>query len=141
MEGPPEPGVAAPLARAEELLRQSAIGPWPPEVERLVATTGELAENAGEDWSRAAVALFDDQHAADTAFRFEESAYVFWKRDAVDDARACLAAADAFRAGDPSSNPVAGACAELLLAGALESIRARRDPEPSAEPSKAGEAG
>ena len=43
-------------------------------------------------------------------------AYVYWKWGEDDDARACLAAADAFRSRAPADLPLARVMLELLLA-------------------------
>ena len=66
--------------------------------------------------------IFAEPFRSHTAARFEETAYVFWKRDREDDARACLAAAAAFRAGDARQNPVAKAMVERVLAPVLQKL-------------------
>jgi hypothetical protein len=73
--------------------------------------------------------LYAQPFATLTARRWEESAYLFWKGAREADARACLAAARAFRAGEPSSNPVARAALEVVVAPALEGVQDAADDE------------
>jgi len=132
--GEPEP---AALRRAEELVRGAEAGPWPPATEAL----RPLAERLGEVTRGAVIVseaqrreqlervletgleeVFSEPFCQRTAARFEETAYVFWKRDREEDARACLAAAAAFRAGDAKANPVAKAMLEVVLAPVLEKL-------------------
>jgi len=127
----------AALARAVELVRDAAIGPWPPEAKALHALAerlGELARGAvivsgarrREQIDRALgdalPELFAEPFAERTAHRFEETAYVLWQSGRVDDARACLAAAARLREGDPQENPVARALIELVLAPVLRQL-------------------
>jgi hypothetical protein len=130
----PEP---AALRRAAELVSGAEAGPWPPAPEVLQP----LAERLGEVTRGAVVVsealrreraeqvlesgleeIFAEPFSSHTAARFEETAYVFWKRNREDDARACLAAAAAFRAGGAKENPVAKAMVEVVLAPVLEKL-------------------
>ena len=122
------------LARVAELVKDREIGPWPPANEALEQAAGKLGEiqkgtivvsGARKREQRdqalidAADSVFGETAARLTAQRFEETAFVLWKRGDEADARACLAAADAFRAGSPGENPVARAVLEVLLAPVL----------------------
>jgi len=136
------------LARAGEMVRQHAIGPWPsglPVLEKLAEKIQELAksplvvspaarrERAQSLLGEAQAEVFAEPAGAHMAERFAESAYVFWKMGNEADARACLAAAKAFREQGPADNPVALALIETLLAPVLASLD---EPAPSApEPS------
>ncbi len=119
------------LATASELVRKGAIGPWGPPTGSLAELTEEsLAEMAAheagaEDWSDLTERIFDRDEQSIAAERLEESAYVLWKLEREDDARACLAAALTFRAGAPRENPVALTLTEVLLTPALEGLRTR----------------
>ena len=66
-----------------------------------------------------------------TAMRLEETAYVLWKREREDDARGCLAAAAAFRAGDAAANETARAMLEATLAPIFQ--KAEAGPEAAAD--------
>lgn len=131
-------GDAASLERAATLVREGSIGPWPPEEERLRELASALQEAAegrvivsgaarrerveaalGECIAQAFAAARDRQAAQ----RLRESAYVFWKTDREEEARACLAAARAFEEGGLERNPVARALVERMLGPALESLR------------------
>ena len=57
-----------------------------------------------------------------TARRLDETAYVFWRRDRLGDARACLAAATAFRDRTPDFRDLGRAMLEVVLAPVLKSI-------------------
>ncbi|MDH3212598.1 MAG: hypothetical protein OEM05_08945 [Myxococcales bacterium] len=133
--GDEENGAA--LERAADLVRRREIGPWPPGSEVLGSLAEELAElgrsrilvspasrreRAESLLQEGAVRIFDDAFAAATSRRFEESAYVLWKREAVAEARACLAAARAFRAQAPGDNPVARAILDVVLEPALRKL-------------------
>lgn len=118
------------LARATELVKKGSVGPWGPSVAELSARVEsrveeEAAKQPGsEDWSGLAVEIFGGEPAQISAERFRESAYVFWKLDQEEAARACLAAAEAF-ARDEGANPVAQAMTEALLSPAVEGMRSR----------------
>ncbi|HEY5658380.1 MAG TPA: hypothetical protein VIY27_11390 [Myxococcota bacterium] len=133
------------LERAVALVSGKELGPWPPREEdtRAVAQRiGEIGsgvilvsgvqrrEQVRRCLDEALDALYADPFAALTARRWEESAYVFWKGGRETDARACVAAAQVFRAGRPSENPVARAALELVLAPALERVRESAEDQP-----------
>ena len=139
---------AAALARASEMVRKHEIGPWPsglPVLEKLAERIQELAksplvvspaarrERAQTLLAEAQAEVFADPAGAHAAQRFAESAYVLWKTGSDSDARACLAAAQAFRDQSPGENPVALALLETLLAPVLASLDepAPREAEPS----------
>jgi len=147
-DGSPTPGELARVAlaadgardagdttRALALLRDQSIGPWPPRDETLseiVERLGEISEGAvvvsaaarQEQLDRvlddAVERVFDAGFAACTANRFEETAYLFWRRGAPEDARACLAAADAFRGSKAGFRDLGRAMLEVVLAPALK---------------------
>jgi hypothetical protein len=129
-----EPGQ---VERAAELVRKRELGPWPPEAERLNETAERLAEigrrriivsephrreQVSEELEQALGGVFEDRFATATARRFEETAYVLWKGGAVDDAKACLAAARLFREKTPADNPVARTVLEVLLEPVLRKL-------------------
>jgi hypothetical protein len=131
---------AEPLDRAVELVRKGSLGPWGPPARRLAeGIEGLLEEEAKRDpgeerWSIVAGEMFRDERGEAAARRFEESAYVLWKLDQADDARACLAAATAFRDASPEDNSVAAACAQALLEPALSALRSRPKERPEERP-------
>jgi hypothetical protein len=117
-------------ARVLELVEKGLLGPWPPPEEALRPTAAKIAETRDakivvsgatlqerfeEILGEAAEVTYDEGFSATTAARFEESAYVLWKMGRADEARACLAGAQAFREGEPRSNPVARALLGRLL--------------------------
>jgi hypothetical protein len=125
------------VARALVMLRDQSIGPWPPSnqtLSEIVERLGEVAEGVvvvsaaakQEQLDRAldeaVEQVFDASFAGSTANRFEETAYIFWRREALDDARACLAAADALRGSQPAFREIGRAMLEVVLAPALKSI-------------------
>jgi hypothetical protein len=123
------------LARAAELVKKGTVGPWGPSPQELADRVEErLSDQAktepdeareAELWQELAELIAGGEHADTNAQRFRESAYVFWKLDQEDDARACLCAAEAFANQPVSENPVAVTMTEVLLAPALEGLRAR----------------
>ncbi len=125
------------LDRAVGFVRDKQLGPWPTDPELLPKFAERLAEVArsqivvsaphrGEQvdgiLAEALEEIFHEAAREATAQRFEESAYVSWKRDAEDDARACLEAAREFRERPPRENPVARALIEVLLEPALRKL-------------------
>jgi len=125
------------LDRAVAFVRDKQLGPWPTDPDALPKFAERLAEVAqsqiivsgprrGEQvdgiLADALEEIFDASAREATAQRFEESAYVSWKRDAEDDARACLEAAREFRERPPRENPVARALVEVLLEPALRKL-------------------
>jgi hypothetical protein len=142
---------AGDLERAVALVRDQSIGPWPPPNETLseiVKRLGELAEGVvvvsaaakqeqlDRELDQAVERVFDAAFAACSANRFEETAYVFWRGDAPEDARACLAAADAFRASKSEFRELGRAMLEVVLAPALKAMdRPPESAESGDEPS------
>ncbi len=123
--------------RAAELVRERELGPWPPAGEALQRIAERLGEagkgriivpgarrrgQVAQLFDGALVELFGERFALHTAQRFEESAYTFWKRGVAGDARACLAAAVAFRERAPTDNPVARAMFEVWLGPVLSKL-------------------
>ncbi len=127
--------------RALAMLRDRSIGPWPPDDECLSEIAQRLSDAADgvlvvsatarrEQLDRvldeAVERVFDADFAKRTANRFEETAYVLWRREALDDARACLAAAAAFR-GEPAEFLALG---RAMLESALASTLAQLERAP-----------
>jgi hypothetical protein len=149
-EGTPTPGdlarEALPIAdddrperleRAVELVSTGVIGPWVPRgaaLERLAEKLGEIEqgviivsgsrrkEQVRQTMDDALSEIFSDAAGVHAAQRFEESAYVLWKAGPEDDARACLAAARAYREVEPQANPVARAALDRMLGPLLERL-------------------
>jgi tRNA U34 5-methylaminomethyl-2-thiouridine-forming methyltransferase MnmC len=130
-------GVVGDVGRAVAMVRDQSIGPWPPPNETLseiVKRLGEMAEGVvvvsaaakqeqlDRELDEAVDRVFDAGFAGCTANRFEESAYIFWRREALEDARACLAAANAFRGSKAEFGELGRAMLEVVLAPALKSI-------------------
>lgn len=138
-----EPEGSDAIERAVALVQESVIGPWPPARERLEELVSSLREAAegrvivsgAARLERIEAALgacvsrtYAEGRADQAARRLRESAYVHWKRDREEDARACLAAAREFERTELERNPVARALVEQMLAPALESLRSEEDP-------------
>jgi hypothetical protein len=132
--GEPEP---AALRRAAELVSGAEVGPWPPAPEVLqplaerlgevtrgavIVSEAQRREQAEQLLENGLEEIFAEPFSSHTAARFEETAYVLWRRDREDDARDCLAAAAAFRAGGAKENPVAKAIIEVVLAPVLQKL-------------------
>ncbi len=125
------------LARAAELVKKGALGPWGPAPHDLANLAQERLEAQGKleadevadaaFWTELAEPVTGGPQADINTQRLRESAYVLWKLSQDDDARACLCAAEAFASRAPADNPVAVAMVEALLGGALESLRSRDD--------------
>ena len=118
------------LARAVELAGEGSLGPWgssptawAEDVESQIRLEAEK-EPGAEDWSGLAKEIFEGEQSQFSAERFRESAYVLWKRGREDDARACLAAAEAFGT-EKQGHPVALAMTQVLLSPIIEGIRTR----------------
>jgi len=152
-EGTPTPGelaraeLGAPDDRASRdralaLVRESKVGPWPPAgevLQELARKLDELAEGtvivspaARREQAEGVLGdalpeIYAEPHGERTAARFEEAAYVLWKDGAADDARACLAAAVAFRSEAPADNPLARALLEVVLEPALRKLEESAD--------------
>jgi hypothetical protein len=99
----------------------------------LVISPAARREQAQSLLAEAQAEVFAEPVGAYTVQRFEESAYVYWKTSREADARACLAAAQAFRGGNAAENPVARALLEAVLAPVLAGLEepAPREAEPS----------
>ena len=125
------------VGRALALLRDQSIGPWPPSNDRLseiVQRLGEVAEGVvvvsaaakqeqlDQTLDEAVDQVFEPGFAGSTANRFEETAYIFWRQKTLEDARACLAAAKAFRGAKAEYRELGRAMLEVVLAPALKSI-------------------
>jgi len=125
------------VGRALALLRDQSIGPWPPSNETLseiARRLGEMAEGVvvvsaaarkeqlDQALDEAVEEVFEAGFAGSTAMRFEETAYLFWRREALEDARACLAAASAFRGEKAEFRELGRAMLEIVLAPVLKSI-------------------
>ena len=105
----------AALEALGELASEGEVGPWPPSgLDRVMAAVQEEFSGTGEDAgalsqrvSEEVKALyFEDAAVAANADRFEETAYVWWRDEREDLARACLATARGLRApieGEPAS--------------------------------------
>lgn len=137
------------LARVAERVREGAVGPWPPAIERvrplldrldeiargvILVSDAARSEQVDRTLREALDEVYDEGLRERTAARFEESAYVEWKSGRDDDARACLAAARAFREQPPADNPVARAMLESVLAPALRRAREGADPAEAERP-------
>jgi hypothetical protein len=135
----------ADVGRALAMLRDQSIGPWPPSNETLseivqrltdvaeglvVVSASAKREQLDRALNEAVERVFDLEFAGRTANRFEETAYIFWRREALGDARACLAAADAFRGPNSEFRELGRAMLEVVLAPTLQSIE--REPEDTA---------
>ncbi|UCE86799.1 MAG: hypothetical protein JSU66_03430 [Deltaproteobacteria bacterium] len=132
---------------AVTLIREGVVGPWPPPLAQLERVAERVRESSGgriivsklqqnervEAVLRESVdELLDPARAECTAHRFDETAYVLWKSDRVDEARACLAAADELRQDGRAGSPVARALLERALAPVLEALeRQEREREES----------
>ena len=132
------------LERAARLVQDHELGPWPPEGEVLKKGAERIGE-AGEgrivvsdlrqqDHSESVLAevlaeVFAADYAEQTARRFEESAFVFWKAERSEDALACLEAARGLREGEPAEQPVARALLEVQLGPALAQQKAEKNEE------------
>jgi hypothetical protein len=126
------------VAHAAELIRQRELGPWPPDTPALQSTAEKIVEIEKSDLVLSASArreqadriidealaeIFVAPFAPRCAERFEEMGYVYWKWGRDDDARACLAAADAFRRPKPAEEPLARVMLEVLLAPVLGGLQ------------------
>ncbi len=130
-------GAAGGVARVLALVRDQSIGPWPPPNEMLSEIAQRLSELAegvvvvsaaarreqiDRALDEAVERVFGAEFAGRTANRFEETAYIFWRREALEDARACLAAAKTFRGSKAEFRELGRAMLEVVLAPTLKSI-------------------
>ncbi len=125
------------LGRAGSLADAGEIGPWPasPDVlkdtlERirsafdspLIVSDATQQEQVDRILDETLAEVYEGEAAATAAHRLRESAFVFWKIEREEDARACLAAAERFDAGDPATNAVARAFLEVPLKPSIEAL-------------------
>ena len=130
---PPETG-----KRAAELVAAGELGPWPAPIpvlrkvaedlqealkSRLIVSGAQRRDRSEAALREAITLVFDPVRTERTAARFEETAYILWKRGREDDARACLAAARGLREGPAVDQPVARALLEAALGPVLEKLR------------------
>jgi len=123
--------------RALELVRDQKVGPWPPEraalqevAQRLndvsagvvIVSGGARQAQIDSVLDEAVEQIYGAEFGECTARRFDETAYVFWRRDRLQDARACLAAATVFRNRDTDFRSLGRAMLEVVLAPVLKSI-------------------
>jgi hypothetical protein len=142
------PGEPDRLARVAELVRERELGPWPPdapalqaaaekivEIEKseLVVSESARREQVDQVLGEALGEVFVEPFTSHCAERFEEMAYVYWKTDREDDARACIAAADAFGTGTPAEQPLARTLIEVLLAPVLSRLEEGNADSPNVE--------
>ncbi len=133
-------GDAAALGRVAARIRDGALGPWPPAAEALqpLASRFEelrnsslvVSEHQREEQAEAAIgeaqsSIFDEVFCAICSDRCEESAFLLWKQERGDEARDCLAAAEAFRTR-AGAQPVARAMLDTLCAPILARMREAR---------------
>jgi hypothetical protein len=133
----------AALARVAARIREGAIGPWPPPAKALKALAARfeelrtsalvVAEHQRDEQAQAAIAeaqpgIFDAAYAGICVDRFEEAAYVAWKREQTDEARDLLAAAEAFRSRG-GAHEIARAILDAICAPALARMREARAAE------------
>jgi hypothetical protein len=125
------------LRRAVELVRSRELGPWPPPGDVLQALASRLAEGAqgqiivagavrrqqvARILDEAVASVYPGPQAARTASCFREAAYLLWKTGREEDARAALAAAQAFETGPEAWAELARAILEISLAPVLERL-------------------
>ena len=143
-------GEVGDVGRAVAMLRDQSIGPWPPSNETLSEIAQRLSEVAEgvvvvsaaakrEQLDRAlgeaVERVFEAEFAGRTANRFEETAYIFWRREALEDARACLAAAKVFRGSKAEFRELGRAMLEVVLAPTLKSIEQQSEKTESSDES------
>lgn len=136
-----ELGDEASPAAIEELAARVTnyeIGPWPPGAERLEQATAELRRRLAPDGGAGGSeppepvepliretleSLYRAEAGVAAAERFEETAFLMWRRGQEDAARACLATASAFRGGDWAGSAVACAMIGILQQALFEQLR------------------
>lgn len=126
----------AALERLGERIRAGELGPWPPPAEALEGVAERLQEqSSGElvvsDATRrerlqdvlgeTVGEIYDERLCAATVRRFREEAFLAWRAEKEDEARDCLAGAEAFesRSGEL---PLAIAFLEVTLGPLLEQL-------------------
>ena len=123
------------LERVAARVRDKDLGPWPPNTARITEvseTLGSAVDDLLQKPAKARAtalekavgaatsALFNGDHGAQTASRFEASAYVAQLGGNDEEARDLLVAADSFRGEDLGSNPIARAMTEAFTATVLK---------------------
>jgi hypothetical protein len=88
----------------------------------VVVSAAARREQIDRALDEAVERVFGAEFAGRTANRFEETAYIFWRREALEDARACLAAAKTFRGPKAEFRELGRAMLEVVLAPTLKSI-------------------
>jgi hypothetical protein len=136
------------LDRAAELVKEGRIGPWPPGGEMLsslferirtamgsplVVSQAAKREQLDSLLGDALEEIFVGPGAELAAHRLRESAFVLWRHDDEEAARACLAGARAMEDGSPRENPLARAMLETALGPALDTLEATAKPEAEKE--------
>lgn len=126
------------VRRAVELVRSRAIGPWIPAPEplrevaekldevhesKIVVSGAAKREQIASVIDEALPVVYDEAERARTAEILAETAYVLWKQDREDDARACLAAAAEITDSPVNESSLARALLEAALAPILEKIQ------------------
>lgn len=144
--GAADPSERALIRKAEDLVKTNALGPWPPDTSELVTIAERLKEQAegriivsgGARREQvetllgdAATEIFDEAVRKAMARRFEECAFMLWKGEREEEARACLAVATVFRDSAPDENEIARALIEIWLAPLLRELRESDPPRPN----------
>ena len=134
----------AALGRLERRIVGRELGPWPPPAEALEEVAKALQEQSSgglvvSDETRrervrgilgdAAGEVYGESLRLATARRLREEAYIAWKADREDEARDCLAGAEAFETASGEGD-LAVAFLEATLAPLLEQL----EKAPPAEP-------
>ncbi len=88
----------------------------------VVVSAAARREQVDRALDEAVDRVFEVAFASRTANRFEETAYILWRREALEDARACLAAAKAFRGPKAEFRELGRAMLEVVLEPTLKSI-------------------
>ena len=144
--GAPEDGREAALGRLEQRILGRELGPWPPPASALEDVAKALQEQSSgglvvsEATRRervrgilgdAAGEIYDQALRLATARRLREEAFLAWRAEREDEARDCLAGAEAFEAGD-GERELAVAFLEATLGPLLEQLEtAPAEEEPS----------
>jgi hypothetical protein len=124
---------SAALRELTEWIGEGRVGPWPPSAAELEAFGRRVRETLEskllvDDGQRRRQLdallgdLAEERYRAErgdaTARRLETLAYIFWKKEKLDEARIYLSGADAFKELSPKLNPIARA----LLGKSLEPL-------------------
>ena len=134
--GVPEDDRDAALGRLERRIAGRELGPWPPQPDALEDVAKALQEQSSgglvvSDATRrervrgilgdAVSEVYGESLRLATARRLREEAYIAWKADREDEARDCLAGAEAFETG-AGEGDLAVAFLEATLAPLLEQL-------------------